>query len=328
MMRLRSLSWPVVVGIATLGCGEKDDNNPPADAKPVDGTQPDGPTPDAADVANFGWDEGGEVRIEYQQILTPNGTNLRTRATAFLWKSKDPARAEFAAIPGCTKMDMDDRFPLAMGTSHTYLDVGQVVITGGAQQFTIPPGPNPGKDGLLRPHDGHWNFLVADNMGTTFTGNFNAPYSVVFTGSPGTDDWPAQTFNNAIYMGPQWELDTPGFEPIQLVADTPITITYKTPNPPTNGPAKSDHASYNMVAALVIPPFGPVVDCISDDTELHTITIPADMVNHARALGSSGLLARAHVSHQVQELTDGVTHNHKRIDFISVWCYVTPWTAQ
>jgi hypothetical protein len=51
------------------------------------------------------------------------------------------------------------------------------------------------------------------------------------------------------------------------------------------------------------------------------------MVNHARALGSAGLVARAHVSHRVKELTDGTTHNRKRIDFITIWCYVTPWTS-
>jgi hypothetical protein len=282
--------------------------------------QPDSPPqPDAPDVADYSWDEGGEVRIEYQEILTSTGTNYRARATSFFWKSKDLPRYPFFDIPGCTKMDMDDHFPLAMGTTHEYLDVGDVTVSGGTMPLTIPLGPNPGVDGLFRPHDGTWHFFVGNNMGSTYFGNWDANYSVAFGG---TADWPAQNYTDSIYMAPQWTLGTPGFEAIQLAADTPVTVTY-TPGVAANKPPG---ATINMVAALIVPPMGPVVDCINDQLT-GTITIPAEMVNHARALGSSGLMARAHVVHEVKELTDGVTHNRKRIDFISIWCYVTPWTA-
>ena len=42
---------------------------------------------------------------------------------------------------------------------------------------------------------------------------------------------------------------------------------------------------------------------------------------------NTGMMARAIVSHRIRELTDGTTHNHKRMDFIATWRYVVPLTA-
>ncbi|MBA3504091.1 MAG: hypothetical protein M4D80_07465 [Myxococcota bacterium] len=284
---------------------------------PIDAKQP--PTPDAPDVADFSWDEGGESRLEYQEVLTGAGTtNIRTRATTFLFRSKTPKRFEFPLIPGCTKMDLDDRFPLGMGTRE-YIDYGVASYTGGSETLTMPAGPAM-PDGLGRSHTGPWSFHVGMGDGAKYLGAFNALYDLKLSGST---TWPAQTYDDAHYMPPTWALGTPGFAPMVLLADTPITQTYTTPNAPTMKPADG---ALNMVFALVIPGMGPVVDCIEDTLD-GSITVPADMVNHARALGSSGLVARAHVSHRVKELTDGTTHNRKRIDFITIWCYVTPWVS-
>ena len=268
------------------------------------------PMPDAPDVADFTWDEGGESRLEYQEVLTPTGTNIRTRATTFLFKAKTPARYAFPNIPGCTKMDMDDRFPLGMGTSREYIDYGVASYTGGTETLVMPAGPAM-PDGLGRTHTGPWSFHVGVGDGAKYLGSFNAFYDLKLSGSA---TWPAQTYEDAHYMPPTWTLGTPGFAAIQLLADTPVNITYTTPNAPTMKPADGQ---LNMVSALVIPGFGPVVDCIEDSLD-GSITIPADMVNHAKALGASGLLARAHLSHRVKELTDGTTHNRKRIDFITI----------
>ncbi|MDB4961844.1 MAG: hypothetical protein JWP01_1843 [Myxococcales bacterium] len=324
-MRLFS-TWLALVPALLAACGDDKatpDANTPIDGRPVDSSPP----VDAAPVADFSWDEGGESRIEYQEFydpMNPTVSRKQARATAFFWKSKTPKRYEFPLIPGCTKMDMDDRFPLGMGTTHEYLDVGQVIYSGGGMQLNMPAGSNVAtggmnRDGMARPHDGTWKFFVGSTAGLTYFGNWDTQYDAIFTGS---DAWPAQVHKDAHYMPSAWTLGTPGLAPIQLQADTPLVITY-TPGPNTNKPPGS---ALNMVAALIVPGMGPVVDCIEDSLD-GSITIPADMVNHARSLGGAGLLARAHLSHQVRELTDGVTHDRKRIDFISIWCYVSPWTA-
>jgi hypothetical protein len=95
----------IILGL--FACG--DDNK----VTPIDAKEP--PMPDAPDVADFSWDEGGESRLEYQEVFTAAGPNIRTRATTFLFRAKTPKRYEFPLIPGCTKMDLDDRFPARHG---------------------------------------------------------------------------------------------------------------------------------------------------------------------------------------------------------------------
>jgi len=292
-----------------FGCGDDKKQDAP-DATP--------PPPDAPDLYTF--DEGGESRLEYQQILTPTGTIFKARATDFFWKSKTPGHYPFVNIPGCTKMDKYDHFPLGMGTSHEYLDVGEVTHSGGTMALNVPLGPNPGKDGLFRPHDGHWRFFQDNNAGPTYFGKYDAFYNTTFGGSP---EWPAQTIEKSHYMPSMWNLGTPGFAPVMFQAGTALDITYTT-DPYVNHP---EGTTLNMIAAILIPT-GPglVVECVKEGLD-GKITIPADMIDYARSLGGSGLLARAHVSHILRELTDGTTHNHKRVDFFTIWCYVTPWMA-
>jgi hypothetical protein len=57
------------------------------------------------------------------------------------------------------------------------------------------------------------------------------------------------------------------------------------------------------------------------------MTVPKDLVNYVLSEGSSGVMGRALITHRIQELTDGTTHNHKRMDFVTKWCYVSPWTS-
>lgn len=297
------------LALCGLGFGCKGDDNTPA--------------PDAPDDL-YEYDEGGESRLEYQQILTPAGTIYKARATDYYWKAKTPSRYPFVNIPGCTKMDKYDHFPLGMGSSHTYLDVGEISHSGGAMPLAMPLGPNPGKDGLFRPHDGHWRFFQDNNAGPTYFGNYDSMYDMSFGGSA---EWPAQELTHTHYMPQNWQLMTPGFAPLMLAAGTPLEITY-TSDAYVNHP---EGTTLNMIAALLVPAgAGLVVECVKENVkagETEKITIPAEMIDHARSLGSSGLLARAHVSHILHEMYDGVTHQRKRFDAFTIWCYVTPWTA-
>lgn len=324
----RAYNLPVL--IAALGfsaCG--DDQS---------GGTPDSPPQEAgSDVVDFLWDEGGESRIEYQEIFRPGGMppNIQARATAFFWKSKTPKRYEFPLIPGCTTIDFDDRFPMGMGTQREYLDVGTVTYTGGANPLDLKVGnitPPMNLDGLFRPHDGHYRFEALPDKGGMFFDKFDAFYDVKFGGSA---QWPPQEFKNAHYMPNAWQLKPPGpgFGPITLVRDTELRVTYEIPNHANRPPG----SALNMVVGIVIPRFGPAVDCIEDQLD-GEIVIPADMVNYAidsnRRQNNltpdqpvTGIMARAHISHLVRELTDGTTHNRKRIDFISIWCFVVPWSA-
>lgn len=315
-----------------MACGD-DAADKPVDAPPMN---PDGPV-DAVDNPDFTWNEGGESRIEYQAILAPNGTtNLRVRATDFYFKQKTPAIAALAQIPGCNKRGpgQTDFFPFDMGTARTALNVGTVIHPGGIKDIVNEEGSGPlpadgsgGTDGLFRKHFEHWNFFVGDNRAEEFfgkadaTGKYDAPYSTLYTGS---DEWPAQAFPNSHYMPSNWQVVSPGFEAIQLEADTPITFTYTT-DPFVNHP---EGTTLNMVVAILVAPFGPVVECVEEGLD-GELTIPAEFINHARAIGQGGVLARAHVSHILHELGDGTdtVGPRTRFDAFTIWCYVTGWSA-
>ncbi len=326
-MRSQLRSWLALALVPAFGmsCGDDTGGTMPPDSRMIDARIIDAPMPDAPDPVTFEWDEGGEVRIEYQEIFTAAGTNFQARSTAFFWKDKTPKRYQFPLIPGCTMMGADDRFPLGMGTSHTYQDVGEVTIIGGASPYSIPykapvAPATTWMDGLARPHDTNVaHFAAVAGGGPTYYGNFNSHYDVVFGGK---DAFPAQYHQDAIYLSGAWSLNTPAFGPVQLTAGQDFVITY---NPPTETSNRPPGSALNFVAAIVIPGQGPVVDCISDNLN-GTITIPAAMVDYALGFGTSGLMARAVLSHQVREFTDEVTHNHKRMDLIGIWCFVVPWT--
>ena len=325
---------------ALISCGDDKgklvDANNPADM-PID-----------ADVPNATWDEGGGVLVEFQIIFNPAGTttykgvpaNHQARFTTYYWKSITPKGYPFPVNPGCNKTgletpatDADDIFPFGMGTlagtppapEHVYLDVGDPTVSGGANPFTIPLGPNPGIDGFNRHHDGIWHFKVNATTGDDFLDKFDAPYSLALAGS---SEWPAQTFTDAIYQSPPWDVTSPGFGPVSLVADQDLVVTWVPPPTAANMPADT---AANMVMALIQPGatgIGPIVECITDQVQTGQFTIGKEFVNYVRSFATSGVMARAIVTHRIQELTDGVTHNHKRMDFVMTNCYVVPWTAQ
>jgi len=322
-------TWLLAGCVSVLGCG--DDNKLTADAKPIDA-----PKEIDAAVPDITWDEGGETLIEYQKIfVNPTTTNVQGRFTTYYWSMLNPLRYQPPENPGCNKTgldtpadDSDDRFPMGMGhgvpAEHTYIDVGQPTVTGGTNPMATPLGNNPGFDGFHRKHDGIYHFTAAANMGAMFLDKFDAPYSLTLAGS---STWPAQQFDNAFYMAPQWNVVSPAFGPATIPANQPLVIQWATPNPDTNRPADG---TLSMVVALIVPGVGPVVECRDDNPFVHSqLTVPVDLVTYYRQLlgNQTGNMARAIVSHRIRELTDGTTHNHKRMDFIATWCYVIPLTA-
>ena len=333
-MRIYSSTWLMFsCCVGVLGCGDNGGVSP--DAKSIDTPMIDAPS--APDVT---WNEGGETLIEYQRIyVNATTTNVQARFTTYYWRALDPLLYPPPTNPGCNKTgldtpndDSDDHFPMGMGhvataggpASHTYIDVGQPTVTGGTMPMVTPLGVNPGFDGFHRKHDGIYHFVAGANMGDTYLNASDAPYSLTLAGS---SEWPAQQYDNAFYMPPAWTPVAPAFGPVTAVMDTPIVVQWSTPNPTTNRPADG---ALNMVVALIVPGVGPVVECRDDNPTVHTqLTIPADMVNYYRGVlgAATGNMARAIVSHRIKELTDGTTHNHKRMDFISTWCYVVPATA-
>lgn len=318
-----------------LGCGDDVSALPDAPVvKPID-APPDAPPLPA--FKGFDADEGGEVRVEY----VINGNNVAgARATAFLWKNVGTTKFfPFLNLNGCTDMRGKTFWPMATNpiAERVYLDPGRVIVTGGPSIYEIPRNPAMANDPFARTHPANQWFFEPYAGGQSDGPNFlpeKTKFDVTFTGSA---DMPAQIFDDVLYTPANFAPISPALSvtPHPIPAATAQTFTFTTP-------ADSPPPGYrvdNLVAFT--GPNGPAVVCIEPADG--SITVPAAMIDIARtaypgpvggAPGvASGTLARQTLTHVVRELKDNTTPvtrtggTGKRIDFITVWCYATPFSS-
>jgi hypothetical protein len=276
---------------------------------------------DAPPKVNFQSYEGGEVRLEYLKFPPGNNPADRARATAFFYKGPK-ATYPLPDIPGCTKYGPNEpaRWPLAQAADREYLDVGEVIISGGPTPLSIAAGNVPGSDFLDREYTGPWRFSSLNDMGRTYISD-NTVYDVTLTGS---SEWPEQTFEDVLFMPDYWPLVSPDetVTPVMLTENQPLTITY---TPPTNSKLPAGMRVDTLIAFTNINP--PSAICVEEGID-GSITIPADIINHVIASNPASRILRQHVVHQLRELTNGTVHENRRIDFLSVWCFNYPYASQ
>jgi hypothetical protein len=297
-----------------IGCG---DDNPDTkiDAPPVE--------PDAAKPVfkGFDADEGGEVRMEYVRNAAGQAS---ARVTAFAYK--DPGATKFfpyLSLNGCTDVSNNPQvWPMATNDIATrqYYDIGKVIIAGGPQPLQIPRA-GLARDPFYRQHPANgWNFYF-QGVAANDAANFQTPatrYDVIFTGSA---EFPAQVFDDVLYMPADFQLMTPNAQPFAIPADTAQTFTWQV----TDTAVPTGYTIQSLVAFTGAN--GPKVICVEPNDG--SITVPKEMINIARtAYPTGGTLARQTLTHVVRELKDkdGVGTG-KRIDFIAVWCYATQFTV-
>jgi hypothetical protein len=285
-----------------------------------------GPTPDAPKPVfkKYDADEGGEVRIEY--VKFGNG-NAGIRAGAFFYDNPGTKRFwEYVNLNGCTDSSTDMNWPTAANPigERTYLDPGNVILSGGPQTFTIRRNAMMGPDvpGRVHPAD-KWFFdpaTSADTDGGTFLAE-KAKYDLIVTGSA---NMPAQVFDDVGYMPAAFDVISPALSatPFPIPAGMPQTFTWTTPasDPPPGYEISS-------LVAFIVPGQGPAVICVEPNDG--SITVPANFIDIARAKigANTGTLARQTLTHQVRELVDRNGPTGKRIDFLTIWCYATPFVA-
>ncbi len=316
-MRLRNLSMSLFLALGAIaGCG--DDGN---DLKRPDASEP---PPDAAKpmFKNYDADEGGEVRIEYLRF--GNG-NAALRAGAFFYDNPGSTRFwPYMSLNGCTDTSTDMVWPTAASpiAERTYLDPGMVLVVGGPQTFSIPRRAA-GNDVLGRPHPADkWFFdpaVPTDMDGPTFLTE-KTRYDVVLTGSP---NMPGQIFDDVLFMPAAFDVINPPLSttPFVIPAGMPQTFTWQTP--PNNEPQ-----GYEIQSLVAFTgPNGPAVICVEPNDG--SITVPANMIDIARTkYPMGGTLARQTLTHVVRELVDKNGPTGKRIDFLTIWCYATPFALQ
>jgi hypothetical protein len=300
-----------MVGLAACG----DDEN---DIKPPDAST----TPDAAKPVFKEYDanEGGEVRIEYVRF---GGGNAGTRAGAFFYDNAGSTKFwPYINLTGCNDTSTDMQWPVAASpiAERTYLDPGAVIVNAGAAPFSIPRNTTgmPAVDVPGRAHPANqWffkNVTGASMDGPTFLSE-KLRGDVIVTGGP---NMPAQVFDKVMFMPADFQVIDPPLSatPFPIPADTAQTFTWQ-----NNASMPPTGYSVQSLVAFIVPGQGPAVICVEPNDG--SITVPANMINVARAKGAT-TLARQTLTHVVRELMDRNGPTGKRIDFLTIWCYATP----
>lgn len=314
-------------------------------------------------------DEGGEIRLEWIQkgsnttarataffykSETPP-TNALPSFPGCVDFTTRPATAWPLAQGAITPLDVGDVIIHTTDGSGNAIDTellrdscGIGGTSGGSAACPALSGSNGSDDYdyLGRPHSLWWkrppNFTATD--GNIFPADQD--YNVILTGST---EWPAQVFSGSTGTGPfmpsTWTPSTPaagsgatftctrdGSGNIMACDDYVLGFTADTS---TNVPTGYE---INTAIGFTAPTFTvsgapagtttPIVLCQFDGTPT-TVTIPGASVAIIAQYGT-GSMSRQHLSHHIQELTDGsprATSARKRIDMLTVWCFNDPWTA-
>ena len=315
---MRSISWSFAsVLLLTAACGDDNKANVPPDTNKQ---------PDAAPVfKGFDADEGGELRVEY--VRRANNTSF-ARVTSFLWK--DPGSVDFfpfVNLNGCSDLRDKTKWPTASNPvgERMYMESGDVTISGGPMDLVLGPRTTPFTDPFGRVHPentGHHRGPLPGEVPTD--GPMFLPGGTALDVSyAGSADFPAQTFQDIIYMPADFNILDHTTAPVAITpaeAAADITFTFSTPaqTPPQGA----------MVTSLVafLGPAGPIVACIEPSDG--SITMPAALVAIAKATAPNGTLARQTLTHVVRELKDKNGNTGRRIDFVGVWCYAYPYAFQ
>ena len=300
--------------IGVLGCGGDDD-----------------PTPDAAPqppaFKGFEADEGGEIRIEYVHLspsLTGGAASDGLRAVAYLYKDAGSTKAfPLPNLNGCTDLTKKANWPMAVNplAERVYMDAGDIILNDGANAWTITKQTAQDTDFLARTHPANKWYFRFDTSGAFqyLTKEGKSAFDIVFTGS---DEIPPQVLHNVPWMPAAFDVMTPGMEDVTLPAGQPATFTW------TN-PAQTGLPAGYVVLSLVAlagpnPSDGLAVLCVEPNDG--SLTVPADMVNIARAkFPTGGVLARATFTHIPRELIGKDGPTGRRLDIVSTWCHAGLW---
>jgi hypothetical protein len=203
-----------------------------------------------------------------------------------------------------------------------YLDPGSVVITQGPSPFTIPRHAVTEADALGRSHPANdWFYDPAAQTDTDTYLIAHARYDVVFTGG---GELGAQVFDDIIYLPQSYALQSPDVAPYALAGGVDHAFTFAVQN---EVPPVASDPDYRLQSVVGFTgPDGPAVMCVEPADG--SIIVPAAMAAAVRAAyPSGGTLIRQTYTHVIRRLVVGATTTCRRIDFIGVYSFETPFTV-
>jgi hypothetical protein len=253
----------------------------------------------------------------------------------------DPQALRLPPSGECTNVVTDSGVWLGnLGTPREYIDVGTVSVRqtndDGDEVTTELPRAVDGapatwpRDNLFVDHgkDGIFYEYIQLNAGEILSAGTRG--DVILSGS---DEFPATTYENAIYVPENNQLENPGLnDEFTMVAGEDFTVGWEE-IPQPNAPAESEGLTYELfeLVATVNPATGaPIHLCptFADDAD-GEFTIPGEVIADYRdtveGLGGNPdaiVLLRNTNAHAVVRLDPTDEANPRRVDVVSVWCYV------
>jgi hypothetical protein len=355
------VSLAVLLAGAACGGDDDDDAGDTPDASTDDGADDDGPDagdddgPDAGDGvgARFEDAEGGKVineYINYGDTLAeasgfPKGVRTVYRGMAHFVRSMNPQRLDLPMSGVCTNVVTEELTWLGnMGEDVEYIDVGTVsirqtnddgdeVTTELARAEKGAPATWP-RDNLFVDHgkDGIFYETISFGEGGTGAGEILSAGTrgdVILSGS---DEFPATTYEGAVYVPENNALENPGLnEEFTMVAGEDFTVGWQEiaqPNAPAAG--ELTYELFELVATVNPATGAPIHLCPTVDQNANgEFVIPGEIIADYRetvtALGNDPnaiVLLRNTNAHAVVRLDPTDEDNKRRVDVVSVWCYV------
>ena len=275
--------------------------------------------------------DGGNIIFEYIYLDSelqaafglPAGVNTVTRVIAYFMNAQTPENNPLPTAGACNNLVSTRGWPLHVGTPHTDLDVGTLTVTGknNAGVDTMIPIPKmpAGLDAIGRRHDIFYQTVVpiADNNLKP-----DSSYTVSFGGNGAIA---ATNLTDSLFLAKDFTVTSPDIEGNgPLVAGTDFPVKW---NPVTsaNLPAGDEVLGVTWLADTT---GSPTHMCPT----LHSagaFTIPGAAITEYKAIAASrglpqnkAIMLRNAIVHKLSRLPNGERDNSRRIDMLTVMCWV------
>jgi len=223
----------------------------------------------------------------------------------------------------CNNVSADDiTWPANDVSVQTHVNVGDLTISGGAEDFVLSPNLS-GSDAemtdmISRLHSGAWYQAIEPDFAKYITEDHT--YSVSMSGS---DDYPATTYEDILYMPSAMTMTNPTGD---IVVDRPaggftedFTVTW-------DSGASAGQPEGNEILSLVMLVDGTGTNIVEFCVTINDgeFVIPAEVLEEfAAEQPQGGALLVGNVSHNLGRFDNrgvGGEVFDRRIDFLGMWC--------
>ena len=282
-----------------LGCYGDADNDGPGGDGDGDGAC----LGHACGDAPINLSEGGEVRLEY---VYQKDAEVEIRSSAWFAREQTPESRPWPRPPAdwneagpvmCSDMTGNTIWPSGDPETRVYADVGEWVrYSGGGHEYELPRLMDAQDDALNNVHDiGYITQLMPADVPV------DTEYSVELAGSSEVE---ATTYENALYLPPDYEVTFPNMKETVLVPtgeDFPLIW---------DAPENVDEYEFAFVS------FGdqvdPMIYCIGPNSG--SMEIPSELID---TLPAGGQILHGVFSHRVETIND------RRLDFLGINCQLS-----